>query len=183
MVGDAARIQLVVHSARHAVTADDHLVPGGHIGDGIRHKGTLFLHILHSLRVMDQRAEGGHLAAFVQQAIGQVHRPLDTKAEPRRFGNSDLHLLRSHLFPRIQQGLLVGTQLFGVAAALHGKLLCRHRLAVDHPHFAEQVHFSIRRIVQDAAGHYVHPGPRRNDEQSALGRQKLPVLFAGAPGR
>ena len=42
------------------------------------------------------------------------------------------------------------------------------------------MHFSIRRIVQDAAGHYVHPGPRRNDEQSALGRQKLPVLFAGA---
>ncbi len=42
MVSDAARIQLVVHGARHAVAADDHLVPGGHIGDGIRHKGTLF---------------------------------------------------------------------------------------------------------------------------------------------
>ena len=42
------------------------------------------------------------------------------------------------------------------------------------------MHFSVRRIVQDAAGHHIHPGPRRNDEQAALGRQKLSVLFAGA---
>ena len=46
--------------------------------------------------------------------------------------------------------------------------------------FVSRRPWRARRIVQEAAGHPIHPGPRRNDEQAALGRQKLSVLFAGA---
>ena len=85
MVGDAARIQLVVHGARHAVTADDHLVPGGHMRRWLSATRAPFFCISSTacgLWISGPRV--ATLQPFVQQAIGQVHRPLDTKAEPRR---------------------------------------------------------------------------------------------------
>ena len=41
------------------------------------------------------------------------------------------------------------------------------------------MHSSVRGVVQDAAGHNVHPCLGGNDEQAALGGQELALLFAG----
>ena len=42
------------------------------------------------------------------------------------------------------------------------------------------MHFPVRGVVQDAAGHHVHPGLRCDHEQSAFGGQDLAFLFPGA---
>ena len=62
VVRDAAHLQLVVHAAGHPVAADDHLIAIRHLRHAVGHKGPLCLHVGHSLRVVDQRAEGGHPA-------------------------------------------------------------------------------------------------------------------------
>ena len=134
MVADTAGRQLVINAAGHAVAADDYLVPGRHILHGVHHLCALALHILHRLRVVDQRAQRSDPVPLCQKSIGQLHGAVDAKAEPRRFGNSDLHLLCPHLFPRIQQSLFVGTQLFGIPPTFHGKLGGRHGL---DPEFAD----------------------------------------------
>ena len=42
------------------------------------------------------------------------------------------------------------------------------------------MHFSVRGVVEDAAGHNVHPGFGGNDKKTALGGQQFALLFAGA---
>ena len=47
--------------------------------------------LAHHDGVMDERAQGGHLVALVQQAVGQLHGAVDAEAEARCFRQYDLH--------------------------------------------------------------------------------------------
>ena len=91
MVRDSSSFQFIVYAAGYPVAADDHLAPGGHILHGVYHLCTLAPHILHRLRVVDQRAQRRYLMPLGQQAVGQFHGTVHTKAEPCRFRQTDLH--------------------------------------------------------------------------------------------
>ena len=86
VVHDAALLQRIVNGAGHAVAPDDDLVPGGDVLHGVGHQRAPALHVVHRLGVVDERAQGGHLVALVQQAVGQLHGAVDAEAEARCFG-------------------------------------------------------------------------------------------------
>ena len=83
--------QLGVHIGPHAVAADDHLIAVGHLGGGVHRHHALGGQVGHALGVVDQRPQGGHLAALFHQPVGELHRTVHAKAEPGGFCKQDLH--------------------------------------------------------------------------------------------
>ena len=63
VIGTAPGVQLVVNAAWDAVAADDHLVARRDIRGGVCYQCAPALEVFHGLGVVDEGAEGGHLAA------------------------------------------------------------------------------------------------------------------------
>ena len=97
VIGTAPGVQLVVNAAWDAVAADDHLVARRDISGGVCYQCAPALEVFHGLGVVDEGAEGGHLAALIQQTVGQLDRAVHAEAETRSLCKSDFHCL-SFLF-------------------------------------------------------------------------------------
>ena len=86
MIRQAACAYFFVDAARHAVAADDDLVPVGHgvhIGAGQRAFG---LEVGHDLGVVDQRPQRGDFAPLGQQVVGEFDGAVHPKAETGGLG-------------------------------------------------------------------------------------------------
>ena len=184
-----------VHIRSHAVAADDHLVPGGHIVQPGSGNHTFGFQIRHALGVVDQRAQGGHLVALFGQLIGQLHGPIHAKAEPGGLGFQNLHgcfslysaprmrglfilILLIQLFPGIRQHGLALPQLCSRLVLAHIQRGGGNGLAEAHLHPAEQLHAAV--AVDDAAGDHIHPGGAGHHKGAALDLSGLAGLGTGA---
>ena len=73
------------------MAADDHLVARRDISGGVCYQCAPALKVFHGLGVVDEGAEGGHLAALIQQTVGQLDRAVHAEAETRSLCKSDFH--------------------------------------------------------------------------------------------
>ena len=91
VIGTAPGVQLVVNAAWDAVAADDHLVACRDIRGGVCYQCAPALEVFYGLGIVDEGAEGGHLAALIQQTVGQLDRAVHAEAETRSLCKSDFH--------------------------------------------------------------------------------------------
>ena len=91
VISAAPGFQLVVNAAGDTVAADDHLVARRDISGGVCYQCAPALKVFHGLGVVDEGAEGGHLAALIQQTVGQFDRAVHAEAETRSLCKSDFH--------------------------------------------------------------------------------------------
>ena len=73
VIGAAPGFQLVVNAAGDTVAADDHLVARRDISGGICYQCAPALKVFHGLGVVDEGAEGGHLAALIPSVVKNAY--------------------------------------------------------------------------------------------------------------
>ena len=115
--------QLVIDALRHAVAANHHLVPRGHLARHGHRDGAAALRSATHCGLVNQRAQGGHACAPGQKGLGHVYRAGYAKAEARRFCPNNLHSLSSFCLRRRGTGCpaLRHTVVFFIQALPLGK--------------------------------------------------------------
>ena len=111
MKRQAPCVDFVIDLPGDAMAADHHLISVGYLFHRVTGNGAPALQVLNHLGAVDQRTQGGHLAAFPQQLVGHLDRAVHTKTEPGGFGKNYLHGITSFRWHR---------------AAAHWNLFCSY---------------------------------------------------------